>query len=89
MLPAGFEPAIPANEGPQTYALDRAATGIGPDIRIVFDTVVLEHMEGFIFFILLQFMQWIVYLKFLQKTSWSRFLLDKLIVAQSNLRVGL
>ena len=28
MLPAGFEPAIPAREGTQTHALDRAATGI-------------------------------------------------------------
>ena len=28
MLPAGFEPAIPASERPQAYALDRAATGI-------------------------------------------------------------
>jgi hypothetical protein len=27
--PVGFEPAIPASAGPQTYALDRAATGIG------------------------------------------------------------
>jgi len=26
---AGFEPAIPARQRPQTYALDRAATGIG------------------------------------------------------------
>ena len=26
-LPAGFEPAIPASEPPQTYALDRATTG--------------------------------------------------------------
>ena len=26
---AGFEPTIPAGERPQTYALDRAATGIG------------------------------------------------------------
>jgi hypothetical protein len=26
---AGFEPAIPATKRPQTYALDRAATGIG------------------------------------------------------------
>jgi hypothetical protein len=31
MLPAGFEPAIPANERPQTHALDRAVTGIGCD----------------------------------------------------------
>jgi hypothetical protein len=29
MLRAGFEPAIPAIKRPQTYALDRAATGIG------------------------------------------------------------
>jgi hypothetical protein len=29
MPPVGFEPAIPASAGPQTYALDRAATGIG------------------------------------------------------------
>ena len=28
MLPAGFEPTIPAGERPQTYALDRAETGI-------------------------------------------------------------
>jgi hypothetical protein len=26
---AGFEPATPATERPQTYALDLAATGIG------------------------------------------------------------
>jgi hypothetical protein len=31
MLPVGFEPTIPANERPQTQALDRAATGIGND----------------------------------------------------------
>jgi hypothetical protein len=29
MPSAGFETAIPAIERPQTYALDRAATGIG------------------------------------------------------------
>ena len=29
MPPAGFEPAIPLGERPQTYALDRSATGIG------------------------------------------------------------
>jgi hypothetical protein len=29
MPPAGFEPAIPASEWPQTHALDRAVTGIG------------------------------------------------------------
>ena len=29
MPPVGFEPTISAVERPQTYALDRAATGIG------------------------------------------------------------
>jgi hypothetical protein len=29
MAPAGFKPAIPANERSQTHALDRAATGLG------------------------------------------------------------
>jgi hypothetical protein len=29
MFPAGLEPTIPASEWPQTYALGRAATGIG------------------------------------------------------------
>jgi hypothetical protein len=30
MPPVEFEPTIPASARPQTYALDRAATGIGP-----------------------------------------------------------
>jgi len=29
MPPVGFEPTISAGEWPQTYALDRAATGTG------------------------------------------------------------
>jgi hypothetical protein len=29
MPSAGFEPTIPPTKQPQTYALDRAATGIG------------------------------------------------------------
>jgi hypothetical protein len=29
MPPVEFEPTIPASARPQTYALDRAATGIG------------------------------------------------------------
>jgi hypothetical protein len=28
MPPAGFEPAIPASERPQTHALERTATGV-------------------------------------------------------------
>ena len=29
MFPVGFEPTISAGEGPQSYDLDRAATGTG------------------------------------------------------------
>jgi len=32
MPPGGFVPAIPAHERPQTHALDRTATGMGPAI---------------------------------------------------------
>ena len=31
---AGFEPAIPENEQPQTHAFDHAATGIGTEVLI-------------------------------------------------------
>jgi hypothetical protein len=34
IAPAGFGPTIPASERPQTYVLDRAATGIGSLIYI-------------------------------------------------------
>ena len=34
MSPAGFEPAIPANEGPYIDTLDRAATGIGTSLEL-------------------------------------------------------
>ena len=34
MLPVGFEPMISAGERPQTYTLDRAATGTGADSSI-------------------------------------------------------
>ena len=37
MPPAGFEPAIPANERLQTHVLDRAATGIGSKVIIQSD----------------------------------------------------
>jgi len=35
MPPVGFEPTISAGGRPQTYALDRAASGIG-DISLIF-----------------------------------------------------
>ena len=34
MPPVGFEPTISAGERPQTYALDRAATGTGTNTDI-------------------------------------------------------
>ena len=34
MSPVGFEPTLSAGEWPQTYALDRAATGTGSRHRI-------------------------------------------------------
>ena len=34
MHPAGFEPAIPASEGPLAHTLNRAATGIGRSVLI-------------------------------------------------------
>ena len=40
MPPVGFEPAILAGERPQTYALDRAATGTG------FTVMILEKIFG-------------------------------------------
>ena len=33
MSPVGFEPTISAGEWPQTYALDRAATGTGSKLN--------------------------------------------------------
>ena len=35
MAPVGFEPTTPAGERPQTYALDRAATGTGRMVSLV------------------------------------------------------
>ena len=35
MPPAGFEPAIPAGDLPQTLALDRSATGIGDSMNLI------------------------------------------------------
>ena len=40
MSPAGFEPIIPAIEGPQSHALDRATSGIG-----VYQTILRHNPE--------------------------------------------
>jgi hypothetical protein len=47
MLPAGFETTIPVSERPQTYALDRAATGIG---KIKFQGPIMVHLFFFHYF---------------------------------------
>ena len=46
MPPVGFEPTISAGERPQTYALDRAATGTG--IIIVYYNIMgpLSYMRS-------------------------------------------
>jgi hypothetical protein len=42
MSTAGFEPAIPPSERPQTRALDRADTGIGVEIiRIIIIIIII------------------------------------------------
>jgi hypothetical protein len=44
---AGFEPAIPATKRPQTYTLDRAATGIGFEriVTIIINSAILIEAE--------------------------------------------
>ena len=44
MPPTGFEPAIPASEWLQIYALDRAATGIGLSIMYV-NVLCIKHVK--------------------------------------------
>jgi hypothetical protein len=46
MPPLGFEPAIPAREGPQTHALDRAAAGIGRCSVRLYNTCVCNRIAG-------------------------------------------
>jgi hypothetical protein len=41
----GFEPTISAGERPQTYALDRAATGTGKNKRLLFTNKLLIKMN--------------------------------------------
>jgi len=51
MPPTGFEPTISAGERPQTYALDRTATG--PAVRLIqsrdFQTAVHEEIMELLF----------------------------------------
>jgi hypothetical protein len=45
MPPVGFEPTIPVSERPQTYDLDRAATGIGSNALYNAKDVVVRLYE--------------------------------------------
>ena len=45
MPPVGFEPTISAGERPQTYALDRVATGTGIRVRISVITASLNKIH--------------------------------------------
>jgi len=44
MPPVGFELTISEGERPQTYALDRAATGIG--ITLIYDCYKTQNMKS-------------------------------------------
>ena len=48
MPPVGFEPSISASERPQTYALDRAATGTGnpPPVALQSESVVKQEQQS-------------------------------------------
>jgi hypothetical protein len=45
MHPAGFEPAIPASEGPLAHTLDRAATGIGRSVLMRVSLLHKTHLR--------------------------------------------
>ena len=44
MPPVGFEPTVSEGERPQTYTLDRAATGTGPQVyyRVIFNLIPIK-----------------------------------------------
>jgi hypothetical protein len=46
MPPLGFEPTIPASARPQTYALDRAATGIGMNTVPLLNLCLYHYLVG-------------------------------------------
>ena len=64
MPPAGFEPTISAGERPQTYALDRAATGTG--IIIIING---SNSSSSSSILVITFMQGIGYLNYIPETN--------------------
>ena len=63
MPPVGFEPTIPAGERPQTYALDRAATGTGFSFNCtVNNCAVRSRVCGKLRkFVQLKFLDWVTF----------------------------
>ena len=58
MPPVGFEPTISAGERPQTYALDRVATGTGSRVnyemwkfKMCWDSLSFKLLAGFLQFL--------------------------------------
>ena len=45
MPPVGFEPKISAGERPQTYAVDRAATGTGCIVYYAYKIIKVVHAD--------------------------------------------
>jgi len=45
MPPAGFEPTISAGARPQTYALDRAATGTGIPLYTMYILMIYTYLR--------------------------------------------
>jgi hypothetical protein len=56
MPPVGFEPLIPASARPQTYALDRAATGIGVITTVRRENRINLNKCNFIFYCILKWL---------------------------------
>ena len=51
MPPVGFEPTISAGERPQTYALDRAATGTGKSCKMLTAKNLVDDDESVLCFL--------------------------------------
>jgi len=82
MPPAVFEPAIPASDGPQTHALDRAVTwGRASCLINLILHFITGQYEGFIpklYLLTYILTYWLTYIRTYILTQWSRVLPEKL-----------
>ena len=46
MPPVGYEPTVSAGERPQTYALDRAATGTGMMMMMIIIIIIIMYFNN-------------------------------------------